>query len=64
MIEMCEEECLHNDVKKFEPIFLLLSDNLTLYLLDPKKVKYMTQLLSTEFSDFVNEVAPLISCLN
>jgi predicted nuclease with TOPRIM domain len=39
MIEMCEEECLHNDVEEFELVFPLLSDNFKLCLLDLKKVK-------------------------
>jgi hypothetical protein len=64
MIEMYKEECLHNNVKEFELIFLPLSNNFKLCLLDLKKVKYITQLLLTEFSDFVNEVAPSISYLN
>jgi hypothetical protein len=42
MIEMCEEEYLHNDVKEFELIFLLLSDNFKLCFLDLKKIKYIT----------------------
>jgi hypothetical protein len=64
MIEMCEEECLHNNVKKFELVFLPLSNNFKLYFLDLKKVKYMIRLLLTKFSDFVKEVAPLIFYLN
>jgi hypothetical protein len=63
MIEMCEEECLHNDVEEFELVFLPIFDNFKLCLLDPKKVKYMIRLSLTEFSDFVNKVAPSISCL-
>jgi molecular chaperone GrpE (heat shock protein) len=61
--EMCEEECLHNNVEKFKSIFLPLSNNFILCFLDLKKVKYITQLLLIKFSDFVNEVAPSISCL-
>jgi hypothetical protein len=42
MIEMCEEECLHNDVEEFELVFSPLSDNFNKFcLLNPKKVKYM-----------------------
>jgi archaellum component FlaC len=41
MIEMCKEECLHNDVKEFEPIFPPLSDNFKFCLLDLKKIKYI-----------------------
>jgi sugar-specific transcriptional regulator TrmB len=64
MIEMCEEECLHNNVKEFKLVFPPLSDNFKLCLLDLKKVKYKTRLSSTEFSDFINEVTPSISYLN
>jgi DNA-binding transcriptional regulator GbsR (MarR family) len=64
IIEMCEEEYLHNNVKEFELIFSPLSNNFKLYFLDLKKVKYMIRLSLIEFSDFVNEVAPLIFYLN
>jgi hypothetical protein len=61
---MCEEECLHNDVEKFKLVFLPLSNNFKLCLLNLKKIKYIIRLLLIECSDFVNEVAPSISYLN
>jgi hypothetical protein len=42
MTEMCKEECLHNNVKEFNPVFPPLSDNFKLCFLDPKKIKYIT----------------------
>jgi hypothetical protein len=46
VIEMCEEECLHNDVEKFKLVFLPLSNNFKLCLLNLKKIKYNTIIIN------------------
>jgi predicted nuclease with TOPRIM domain len=61
---LCEEQHVNKVVKEVEPILPLLPYNFELYFSNLKKVKYMTRLLSTEFIDFVVEVAPSIFALN
>jgi archaellum component FlaC len=61
---LCEEQHINEVVEKVEPILPSLSNNFELCFFNLKIVKYMTRLLSTEFIDFVVEVALSISALN